>query len=30
MRRKGGKKGNKETEIVAGWNETETRQSYQY
>ena len=30
MRRKGGKKGNKETEIVEGWNETETRQSYQY
>ena len=30
MRRKGGKKGNKETEIVASWNETETRQSYQY
>ena len=30
MKTKEGKKGNKETEIVAGWNETETRQSYQY
>lgn len=30
MRRKGRKKGNKENEIVAGWNETDTRQSYQY